>query len=69
MHLIQPIVPITKKLRDIELKYAMPPSDHLVIRRARQLITDLWELHCDPEANIKAESAELFRKAGLEILK
>jgi hypothetical protein len=51
------------------MSYTMDSYHTAGVRKARQLITDLWELHCDPEANIKAESAELFRKAGLEILK
>ena len=47
----------------------MAGEHYSTIRRARMLITDLWELHCDPDSEIKSESAELFSKAGLEIYK
>jgi hypothetical protein len=63
------VSPITRKLRDMEMTYVLSGEHRSVINRARVLITDLWELHCQPEADIKRKSAEIFRKVGLEILK
>lgn len=61
--------PVTQRLREIEMTYMMDSYHVSSIRKARQLITDLWELHCDSEADIRAESIKLFEQAGMKVYK
>jgi len=61
--------PLTQRLREIEMTYMMDSYHVAGLRKARQLITDLWELHCDSEADIKAESIKLFEQAGMKVYK
>ena len=59
-------IPVTQKLREIEMRYAFPPTDLAALRQARQLITDLWEMHWDGKDNYDYdESSRLLRWAGL----
>jgi hypothetical protein len=61
--------PITHRLRAIEVAYVLHSHHVSSLRKAQQLITDLWELHCDAEADIRAESIKLFEQAGLKVYK
>lgn len=63
------VSPITQRLRSIEVEYSLPKADSDTLRQARQLITDLWELHWDGEADLKDEARRLFEQAGLEMNK
>lgn len=55
-------------MRDIEMSYALTPTDLAVIRQARQLITDLWEMHWDGKDNYDYdESVRLLRWSGLDM--
>ena len=61
--------PITQRLRSIETDYALPAADKDTLWQARQLISDLWELHWDADADLKDEARRLFERAGLEMNK
>ena len=56
---------ITQKLRTVEMTYVLASEDHLAIRRARELITKLWELHRENPTNQNQQAAGLFENAGL----
>ena len=59
--------PITQRLRHVELTYMMEGKDHTAVRQARQLITDLWDLHWKPESDFHEQAAKLFADAGLPL--
>ena len=58
--------PVTQRLREIELAYALTQTEKSTLHRARYLISDLYELF--KEKNTAARNAEikrLFANAGL----
>ena len=61
--------PITQRLRSIETQYSLSKPDLDTLFQARQLITDLWELHWDADPDLKEEARRLFEQAGLEMNK
>lgn len=58
---------ITQRLRDIETNYSLGKYDSDTLYQARQLITDLWELHWDTDPDLKEQASRLFQQAGLEM--
>ena len=61
------IKPITQRLRELESFYIFTKAERDAIWQARQLITDLWELHWEPHDDFREEVIRLFENAGLEL--
>ena len=60
--------PVTQRLREIEMAYALTTQEKSTLHRARYLISDLYELFNQKDsAERDAEIKRLFVNAGLGV--